>query len=339
VLPRLHAELLPHLVAGPLPEETAATCDHCVMCRPEGVTGRAEVAYFDSSSKCCTYLPQLTNFTLGAILEDDSPEFAVGRASIEQRLDAGDGVTPIGLQRPWAYDLVYRETMKAPEAFGRTPTLRCPHFVGGGCSIWKYREPTCSTWFCRHVRGAVGRDFWSELKTVLKLVEQALARHAVLAVGLGGDALARVFEPEAQPSPAMWGDWLGRERAFFRATHAVAVKVEWPELRALGGVELEVHLRLLDDAYARLTADEVPRRLRRRELHVLPSTNDHCRVTTYRIYDPIELPTALVDALHRFDGRPTAEVVAEMRREDGVVLDHDTLKQLVDFEVVGPETR
>jgi hypothetical protein len=335
MMPGLHDGWLAELLPGPLPEETFATCDHCVMCRPEGAAGRAEVPYFDGSSKCCTYLPQLANFAVGAMLEDDSREFAAGRASIEKRLDEGEGVTPLGMQRPWAYELLYKEAMKSPQAFGRTPSLRCPHYLDGGCSIWKYREPTCSTWFCRHVRGAVGRDFWSEVKAVLKLCEQALARHVVLAVGLGGAALARLFEPEAQPSPAMWGDWLGRERAFFRAAAAAARSVSWDELRAAGGVELEVHRQLLTDAYARLGATSVPRRLRRRELHVLPSTNDHCRVTTYRIYDPLELPTALVDALHRFDGRPTPEILAELRREDGVVLDADALRQLVDFEVVG----
>ncbi len=339
MFPALHSEWLERILGGPPPEETEATCENCVMCRPEGQAGHAEVAYFDGSSKCCTYQPQLVNFVVGAMLEDDSAEFAAGRTSIERRIDERDGVTPLGLQRPWAYDLLYRETMKSAEAFGRTPSLRCPHYLNGGCSIWKYREPTCSTWFCRHVRGAVGRDFWSEVKVVLKLLEQALARHALLSVGIGAEALARLFEPEAQSSPAMWGDWQGRERAFYRAAAAAVVGIGWDELRALGGVELEVHLRLLDEAYAHLRASDVPRRLRRRELHVLPSADDHCRVTTYRIYDPIELPTPLVDALHRFDGRPTAEVVAELRREDGVVLDAQTLRKLVDFEVIGDASK
>jgi hypothetical protein len=340
MFPALHASWLDRILGGPPPEESRATCDTCVMCRPAGAVARGsdEGPYFDASSKCCTYLPQLSNFAVGAMLEDDSPGFAAGRASIEQRLDERDGVSPLGLARPWAYDLTYREAMKSADAFGRTPRLRCPHFQGGGCSIWAYREPTCSTWFCRHDRGARGRDYWDVVKRTLRVLELALARHAVLSVGLGGAALARLFDapPDAGPPPAAdWGDWAGRERAFFVACAAVARTTSYDELTALGGVELEVHLRLLADARGRLDEPELPHRLRRRLLHVLPDGDTTCHVTTYRLYDPLELPTPLVDALHRFDGRPNAEVVAEVRREHGVVLDADTLRRLVDFEVLG----
>jgi hypothetical protein len=340
MFPALHAGWLAQLFDGPLPEETRATCDRCVMCRPPGAIAHDgdDAGFFDPTSKCCTYQPQLANHAVGAMLEDDSPAFAAGRASIEKRIDERDGVTPLGLLRPWAYDLLYREAMKQPEAFGRTPSLRCPHYVDGGCSIWAYREPTCSTWFCKHERGARGRDFWDIVKRVLRLLEQALARHAVLSVGLGEAALARLFEPPPEsgpPPPADFGDWTGRERAFFRACAAVARDTTFDELRTLAGVELEVHLRLLAGAHARLVETELPHRLRRRLLHVLPDSGPSRHVTTYRIYDPIELPTPLVDALHRFDGRPNAEVVAEVRREHGVVLDEDTLRRLVDFEVLG----
>jgi hypothetical protein len=314
------------------------------MCRPKVSSGASHVAYFDDSTKCCTYQPKLPNFLVGAMLEDDSAAFAPGRASIEKRIDEREGVTPLALERPWTFDLLYREVAKNTDAFGRTPALRCPHYSAatGGCSIWAYREATCSTWFCKHERGALGRDFWNALKLVFRLLEQALARHAVLQVGIGPEAMARLFDRPAEPAPTprgLWGDWERRERAFYRATWAVARDVPFAELRALGGVELEVHLRLLADAHARLEDPRLPHHLERRTLHVLPTSADTCQVTTYRIYDPIELPTALVDALHRFDGRPTAEVVAELRREDGVVLDHDTLRQLVDFEVVAPEPR
>src|SRR5258706_14695042 len=101
MLPAVHASWLAHLLTEPPPEETEATCDRCVMCHPKDATVRSEIAYFDDSSKCCTYQPQLANFLVGAMLEDDSAEFAAGRASIERRIDEREGVTPLGLQRTW----------------------------------------------------------------------------------------------------------------------------------------------------------------------------------------------------------------------------------------------
>jgi hypothetical protein len=354
MLPALHARWLDELVRTPIPEETEATCDHCVMCRPEETARTVGVGFFDSANKCCTYQPQLANFLVGAMLEDDSAAFAAGRASIEKRLDGRDGVTPLGLARPWAYDLLYREATRSSEAFGRTPQLRCPHYAAdsGGCTIWAYREAVCSTWFCRHVRGAVGRDFWSAVKTTLRTLEDALARHCVLTVGVGAEALARLFPSEASAEPegatprfdeagyaATWGDWAERERGFYRACAAVARALPWEELRRLGGAELDVRVKLLREAHEHLESQTVPRRLRRRSLHVLSSPDNRCQVTTYRIYDPIELPTPLVDALHSFDGRPTPEILEELRRDRGLVIDEQLLRRLVDFEVVGDASK
>ncbi len=325
------------------------------MCRPAAPAPTAarapsapsDIAYFDESTKCCTYQPQLANFLVGAMLEDDSAGFAAGRASVERRIDARDGVSPLGLARPWAYDLLYREATRSAEGFGRTPSLRCPHYAEerGGCTIWAYREAVCATWFCRHDRGALGREFWSAVKATLRAAEHALARHCVLETGLGAGALRRAFptSPEVEspppPDPAAyalgWGDWVDRERAFYRASWAIARAVPWSELCALGGVELKAQLVLLTAAHARVQSHEVPRRLRARALHVLPQAGGSCRVSTYRAYDPIELPTALIDSLHRFDGRPVVEVLAEMRREDGVTVDGALLQRLVDFEVLG----
>jgi hypothetical protein len=48
------------------------------------------------------------------------------------------------------------------------------------------------------------------------------------------------------------------------------------------------------------------------------------RIVTYSDSDPLELPTAIVDLLPRFDGRPTELVLAELARE-GVVLDPELL--------------
>jgi hypothetical protein len=57
---------------------------------------------------------------------------------------------------------------------------------------------------------------------------------------------------------------------------------------------------------------------------------------TYSQTDPIELPTALVAALHRFDGRATPEVLAAIEQSDGLAVSEDLVQALVDFAVLEP---
>lgn len=348
MLPTLQGAWITEALGGaPIPQEHTATCDRCVMCRPDHGPASPHVAWFDPSTKCCTYQPYLANFLVGAMLDDDQPGFATGRATIERRIDQRDGVSPLGTSPPSAYDARYREATRDPEAFGRTPDLRCPHLdaTTGGCSIWAYRNAVCSTWFCKFDRGAVGRDFWAAVKSTLRLAELALARHCVLELGVGAVALLRSFPstgddsaPAGPPDPAdyqvRWGRWAGRERAFYRACAAIARTMSWPTLLPLGGVELTAHLELLRAAHQRIEGRGLPARLRSRRLEVLPTSSESSLVTSYRIHDPTELPTVLVDALHRFDGQPVAEALALLREHDGLAVDDELLRRLVDFEVL-----
>ena len=42
---------------------------------------------YNPETKCCTYMPELWNFLVGRILDDDSADTALGRASVEARID------------------------------------------------------------------------------------------------------------------------------------------------------------------------------------------------------------------------------------------------------------
>src|SRR5262245_42546607 len=81
-LPSLYARWIADLLAAPIPEETIATCDNCVMCKPDAVTPLV----FRPEVKCCTYLPQLPNFIVGRILTDDRPSNSDGRATVVERI-------------------------------------------------------------------------------------------------------------------------------------------------------------------------------------------------------------------------------------------------------------
>ena len=124
VLPPLYARWMDALLRASVPPETRATCDDCAMCAP----GAAEpdTLYFNPRVKCCTYLPSLANYLVGGVLEENGAGSSGGRSTVERRIDAGVGVTPIGLERSKAYGLLYQNG--AP-GFGHAESLRCPHYL------------------------------------------------------------------------------------------------------------------------------------------------------------------------------------------------------------------
>jgi len=128
-------------------------------------------------------MPELWNYLVGQVLTDEHEDAAWGRATVEARIDRGHIVTPIGLGRSRTFKLLY--DTGAAATFGQTRALRCPHYnhdAGGLCGVWRHRESTCATWFCKYVRGAAGQRFWQEsVKPLLASIERALSFHCLTA--------------------------------------------------------------------------------------------------------------------------------------------------------------
>ena len=219
--PPLQRRWMDELV-GPVPKEHSSTCDSCVKLPPPGQAPGADE--YDPLTKCCTYLPMLHNFLVGSLLDDPDPEVAEGRATVEARIDAGAAVTPLGLYATEEYLARY----DAGARFGRDPTLRCPHYLhhrGGACGVWKHRESTCSTWYCRHDRGEPDRKFWREgAAPLLRASELALARWCAEYLGAG---------------ECEWGRWKGEPRALYRAAVPLVANLSWDEVEAIGGAEVK----------------------------------------------------------------------------------------------------
>jgi hypothetical protein len=346
------------LLPGPIPAEKAATCDHCAMLRPEDPENAPPATFFSPKTKCCTYLPELANFLVGRVLADESPEAAYGRATVEARIDTGLGVTPLGLQKTPLYVLLYRTS---PDSFGHAASMRCPHFVvdGGRCGVWRHRESTCATWFCKYARGEVGRMFWQRLHDVLAAAEEAVRVHCLVEIGIDPQALAALHptravagavargqglaasdvekEADAARHRAFWGSWQGRERELYGRCAKIANALSWSDVRKLGGTRLDLLSRLLLDAYERLVSNEVPARARHRSLKVVYSSADSAEVTGYSTIDALRMPRQLVDVLHRFDGRPTHEALEAIAEEDGLRIATGTIRKLVDFGVLSDD--
>ncbi len=350
-LPPLYAPWIQELLDGPLPPERKATCERCVMCSPSSDQAPDGALAFNPQSKCCTYLPVLHNFLVGRILLDDDPALAPGRATVEARIQKGVAVSPLGLLRAGLYTFLYEHS---PDAFGLSQALRCPHYLEerGQCGMWRHREATCATWFCKHERGAVGMRFWKTLKQLLSAVESSLARWCVLELDVGTEALRRLFPPPQRATAqtfdehdldgrvdlkeyrALWGTWAGREREFYRSSAALVNPLTWQEVRALCGPEVGVYVRLTQEAYRALHSQMIPPALRVRRFEVVDSRPEASTLASYSRFDPLKVPRPLLRVLPYFDGRPTDEAVQCIAAEQGIQLDPPLMRKLVDFEIL-----
>ena len=354
-LPPLYARWFNDLVGDDIPSETRATCHDCAMCEIEGDPNKPGSELFNPLSKCCTYLPRLFNFLVGMILMDDDPAMSEGRATVETRLQAGLAVTPLGLEQPLKSRVLY--TQIESRAFGRAQSLRCPHYIseqGGLCGIWKYRNSICSTWFCKYVRGALGRDFWEAAKLLLLAVEIDLARWCAVKLELDEAALALLLTPQVEEGERLtledmdnlsdpdnqrriWGNWLGRETEFYRACAELVAPLNWSDVLAICGPIAQARARVTQKAYSRMISAEIPTRLRMGGFKIIDANPE-----VYRLHhanmgmDLLKLSARTMRLLPYFDGRPTADIVNQIVEKEGLRFTDELLRRLVDFKILEP---
>ncbi len=347
-LPPLYARWAAAFLPGPLPIEERATCDDCAM---RGLKQQGPGAIeFHPVTKCCTYLPELWNYLVGGILDDDDPALVPGRQSVGDRIAGRDAVTPLGLGKSRRYTLLYQQ---APDGFGRAESMRCPHHLDDGrCGVWRHRESTCATWYCKHERGEVGLTFWRRMRGLLRVAEAAVARHAILELDIGAEALARLY-PAERPSAeftaaevnqaadpawrrAVWGRWHGREPEFFRRAGQVAAGLAWADVVRLGGGELELQLRLLRESHARLRDTDPPARPRAKPINALPILQGY-QAVGYSNFDPLLLAPELYEVLGEFDGRPLDQSLEAIRAKYHRRLTPALVRKLADFGVLEEE--
>jgi hypothetical protein len=327
MLPPRYARWISELLEGTLPEEQAATCSRCSMhaaAIPEGYRFRAD-------AKCCTYVPAIVNFLVGALLRD-LPR-GPGRASLERRLAEGV-LTPHGLDVTDDERRRYAALVEADQ-FGRAPDLRCPHYIheaGGLCGVWRHRNAVCATWYCKHDRGATGQRLWRAIEALLTMIERELSHWCACHV------LYRVAPPGPPPADQdgdelpEWRAWSGHAAAYYRETAALVDDLTWPEVLAIAGPEALPLIAELRAAHAAL-AEPTPPALVPGLVRIGRRGPTSTRVVTYSDSDAIDLPSELVALLPRFDGRATDVVLAELARE-GVVLTPALIARLVDFAVL-----
>jgi Fe-S-cluster containining protein len=198
-----------------MPPERYAECSTC----PPAVRGE-----YHADCRCCGYVPHVPNISLGLALEDPDAAPRI-RAAIGARL-----ALPSGL---WASPARFRRSMAMDSGgkFGTDPSMACPFLgAGGGCGIHAYRNSVCSTFFCVNDHGEAGERLWNSMQALLGNTEVAAAQWAMGEAGLSwelqaermnelaGDMDALSTDDESWTEAAhrhIWGDWLGREQAFY----------------------------------------------------------------------------------------------------------------------------
>jgi len=347
--PALQMAWLADLLPGPLPNEPNATCESCAMLPPVDAPPEERSAYFHPSTKCCTYHPSLPNFLVGRILEDDTAELAEGRTAIEAKIDSRVGVVPFGLPAPSYFDRLYDPDI----TFGRSPDLRCPYYserAGGGCGIWRHRNGVCATWYCKHARGSVALGFWRCVDQLLRAAEQALAKHCMLELNLGPEALNAILI-HIRPKTRLiasdlggvvdeaayrlnWGCWLGREREFYLECSRLVAAFTWQDVVTVGGVEVKMLARIVCEHYATMTKTRVPSQLSVGVMRIVDHGEERSTVVTYSSFDPISLSNRLLAAITTFDGSSTSGALRRLEKEHGIRLSRGALLKLVDFGVL-----
>lgn len=314
--PPIYRQLLPDFFSSPVPPERNATCSRCAMCRPPGETdGSRGAVYYDPAVKCCSFHPSLPNFLVGAILEDPDPSMEEGKARVRQAIARRSGCVPTGLESSALYEHVYRN--KSRDVFGRSPAMRCPYFREGelNCTIWRHRNAVCSTWYCKHVAGEDGREFWRAAKQYVAYLEWLLPRHFMLALGLqpklqDENSGTRVLglddvegRPDARRHAAVWGAWAGREEAFYVECHRLAAALRSEDVRHIAGsLSQEINGRGLMAAYSQMTAPVLPDPLLRNpHLEVRERAGGKRHVNSGGS-DGIEIGADVLELLWAFDG-------------------------------------
>jgi len=311
--------------------------------------------YFKPDAKCCTYHPGLANYLVGAILADEGPELEEGRRRIRAKIAARIGVTPMYIQAPRKYSLIY-SAARGAGFFGRAKSMMCPYFDAdrkeGSCTVWRYREAVCSTYFCKYTAGKPGWEFWDMLKGYLGYVERSLARFSMKFVDptVKEPVLERMtltaedvedLAPKDADYAVYWGNWVGREEEFYIACyrHAMSITPNEFNINIDDTPDGRGMLGRLTAKYDAIPSAELPRSLVR-ATNLKKRVNDETVVvTSYNPYDAFSVEKELFDVIGMFKADQTVEEnLARLDKDHDVQLAPELLHYLfVHGLLVAPE--
>ncbi len=326
-LPPLYRRWVDEILKQDIYSEPRATCDDCAMCNAVHPPATQD-NYFNPNVKCCSFHPSLPNYLIGAIIADDDSSLAEVKENFIERIMKFI-ITPLGTSSPYMVTLY--DVFKP---FGQYEHLLCPFYLnhsGGLCGIWKYRNGVCSTYFCKHERGGVGWLFWRRLSLMLYKVEKRLAKYCL-------DQLPVIIPENASDiREKTWGNWMFREAEFFQNCWNIVQPLGLDDVVKIGGTELESKVNELKNQFKAVQSKIIPEALKiNYQFRYEEIAEGLSRVWGYSKYNPIDVPTNIVQVLEYFDGRPNSEVLNKIKSEKAITIDDDVLQKLSDYEILLP---
>ncbi len=226
-VPPFYHPFLPEVFQVVIPPEPFSDCLNCPMIAQSREDLSQDLSKpFAPDTKCCTFNPRIPNYMVGAILSDQDPAMEEGKNRIIERIRLREGIFPNGVFPTRKYNQLYLE--KSSTEFGRNRQLMCPYFKEGrlNCTVWKYREAICALWFCKHLAGRRGTEFWNSVIEYMKYLQESLLNVGAYRCGLQpvdpyGEGLYQEFRElhvteEADKQYAeVWGEWKGHEAEYY----------------------------------------------------------------------------------------------------------------------------
>ena len=325
-LPPLYRRWVDQILNQDIYSEPRTTCNDCPMCKYAYPPAKQDT-YFNPDTKCCTHQPAIPNYLIGGILADNDPGLNEVKEQFLTRV-SNYNITPFGMAPPFWTSFSFKI-----KPFGKHKELLCPFYLnhsGGLCGIWKYRNGTCSTYFCKHERGAVGHRFWRKLEDTLFAAEKKLLFHCAFKL--------QVIIPEnaSDIRERTWGNWIFREAEFFINCWNIVHPLRWEAVVQIGGAELESLVKELKTRFNNFQSIVLPENLKTKKIRSEQVTDGLTRVWSYSFANPIDLPNDVIQVLQYFDGRPVREVLNQIKQEKAITIDADLLQKLSDYEILVP---
>ena len=333
-IPEIYRDIFPSFFSKNIDTEMLADCNDCVML--PGKNGVSGQDYFSEETKCCTYFPYIPNYMAGLILS--AKKFPEGKKIIRQMIAAGSGITPKGIMPGKKYLHLYELSRK--KSFGKNASLKCPFYQSekGMCAVWEGRGAVCSGFFCRHMRGADGENFWNAVKKYLQVSEQVLARYSIFFLdGIPENLPATPPDPwswsvdeldEKKPDnyKEIWGKWEGKEEQFYIGAYELVKKLDRKKFESLMGIDHPYQLKKIEIAWKKMMKPQLPDIMKINPAASFRKKNENTWLASVPA-GTFEIQQVVFDLLHYFDGkRKTPEVLKAIRKNLQVEPDRDLLE-------------
>ena len=329
-LPDIYRLFFPSFFSEQFPAEALATCRDCAMCAKADEPRLPNVQYFQPSAKCCTFYPKLPNYLVGGLLQDQNTSMEEGRRRIRERIASKISVTPHGISPPKKFSSLLK--LGGDKSFGKNRSLLCPYYLKeeGNCSIWKFREAVCSTYFCKSVAGPEGKKFWNTLKMYLLHVQDCLIWYCFHEMDIDTEKMwdylnaynTDPLDPEdvdELPLPeeiyqGLWGAWLGKEEEFFLESHQLVQDLSQDEFVRITGITQQIMQDLLKKRRQIVVSPELPIVLKQNpEMKMQKLNEEESVVLTMAGF--FRIRNALYEVMQLFDGIKTTEEIARIVEE------------------------